>query len=69
MACISNTVLLDLSAAMTDSFEGMGAYSRGDLLEDLRYWKLHEIRVGAAGIVRLVSVVRFVSAVGISLKI
>ncbi len=29
MACIFNTVLLDLSAAMTDSFDGRGAYSRG----------------------------------------
>ncbi len=34
MACIFNTVLLDLSAAMTDSFEGRGAYSRvGGLFE------------------------------------
>ncbi len=34
MACIFNTgtVLLDLSAAMTDSFEGRGAYSRWGLI-------------------------------------
>ncbi len=29
MACIFKTVLLEISAAMTDSFEGRGAYSRG----------------------------------------
>ncbi len=34
MACIFNTVVLDLSAAIAHSFEGMGAYSRGGLLED-----------------------------------
>ncbi len=32
MACIFNTVLLDLSVAMTDSFEGRGAYSREGLI-------------------------------------
>ncbi len=32
MACIFNTILFDLSAATTDSFEGMGAYSRGALI-------------------------------------
>ncbi len=38
LACIFNTALLDLTAGMTDSFEGRGAYSRGGgLLEDLRY--------------------------------
>ncbi len=37
-ACIFNTVLLDLTARITDSFEGRGAYSRGwGLLEVLRY--------------------------------
>ncbi len=41
MACIFNTVSLDLNAAMTDSFEGRGAYSRGGLLEDLRYFKIN----------------------------
>ncbi len=37
MACIFNTVLLDLSAAMNDSFEGRGGLFEGGLLEDLRY--------------------------------
>ncbi len=38
MACIFNTVLLDLSASMTDSFEGRGGvFEGGGLLEDLRY--------------------------------
>ncbi len=36
MACIFNTVLLDLSAAMTDSFEVRGAYSRGGA-----YWRIY----------------------------
>ncbi len=46
MACIFNTVLLDLTAAMTDSFEGRGAYSRGvGLLEDLQYTGLCKILV------------------------
>ncbi len=36
---VFNTVSLDLTAGMTDTFEGMGAYSfegGGGLLEDLR---------------------------------
>ncbi len=32
MACIFNTVLLDLTAGIADSFEGMWAYSRGGLI-------------------------------------
>ncbi len=37
MACIFNTVLLDLTAAITDSFEGRGAYSRGGGA----YWRIY----------------------------
>ncbi len=29
VACIFNTVLIDLTAGITDSFEGRGGYSRG----------------------------------------
>ncbi len=29
MACIFNAISLDLTAGMTDSFEGRGAYPRG----------------------------------------
>ncbi len=36
MACIFNTVLLDISAAMTDLFEGRGAYSRRGA-----YWRIY----------------------------
>ncbi len=32
MACIFNTVLLDLSAALTDSFEGRGPIRGGGLI-------------------------------------
>ncbi len=39
MACIFNSGLLDRSAAMTDSFEERGAYSRG-----LVYWRIYGIR-------------------------
>ncbi len=35
MACIFNTVMFGLSAAITDSFEGRGAYSRGGA-----YWRI-----------------------------
>ncbi len=38
MACIFNTVSLDLTAAMTDSFDGRGAYSRGGA-----YWRIYGI--------------------------
>ncbi len=43
MACIFNTVLLDLSAAMTDSFEGRGGLFEGGGA----YWRIygmHKIR-------------------------
>ncbi len=38
MACIFNTVLLHLSAAMTDSFEGRRPYSKGG---GVAYWRIY----------------------------
>ncbi len=40
MACIFNTVLLDLAAGIADSFEGGGAYSTG------AYWRFYGTCIG-----------------------